>query len=173
MFIKAQSSTSATSSDDSGKSRRSLRIGMFLGSVVIFGLAFWILETGPQLTGWKSEWTHELRFTFTGLWLMSLVTLFPVSNFLADTTKVRSRLFRWTLVLLAWSLILTIGYGLIRVVGSHVLKQPLEDDFLSFGSLMGAYFGVLVFVVAPLVCSGVFCRKIIQSAVRRRTPKGA
>ena len=145
---------------------------MFLGSIVIFGLAFWILETGPQLTGWKSDWTRELRFTFAGLWLMSLVTLFPVSNFVADTTKMRSRLSRWTLVLLAWSLILTIGYGFIRVVGSYVLKQPLEDDFLSFGSLMGAYFGVLVFVVTPLLCSGVLCRKIILSAIRRSTPRG-
>ena len=165
MFSRTELAPHADNSDNLRQSRLFLRTGMIMGSLIIFGLAFWILETGPQLAGWKNEWTRELRFTLGGLCLTSLLTIVPVSNFMTNKIKTPRKFYGWSLVLFAWSMILTLGYGLIRIIIAYSFKQPLEEDFVSWGSFAGAYFAILVFVIIPVAVSGVLCRRLIRMAV--------
>ena len=133
------------------------RIGMVLTTLFLFGLVFWILESGPRLKDWRQEWTINLRWTLGGFSLLILATIPIVSKCLLlcrMSSKPISRLAFRIGTLVLWDIVLSTGFVVIQLLIRNFVKSAESFNLLSIDSFMLSLGCIFVFLLIPTLLGG-------------------
>jgi len=133
------------------------RIGMVIFTLLLFCFVFWVLESGPRLRDWKQEWTINLRWTLGSFLLLILVTIPIVSKRLLVSrmdSKPVSRLIFRVATLTLWDIVLSIGFLVIQLLISAIIKTTESYSLLSLESFAISIGCILVFILFPILLGG-------------------
>lgn len=138
--------------------RKWYRAGSLVLPCAVIILGIYVLEKGPNFAGWKPEWTVSLRWTLGLLLAQVVVTGVIVANLLTKINcdkTINHKISKYIGVVVAWSLVLTITFGLCQLFIEQFVGVSDRTNNFSLESLLIGFISMLIIIVIPAILGGV------------------